>query len=343
MPTFSEPPSIDLTAPTVASFSPVDDSLGVGIGTVIVVTFSESIGRGSGNIKLENAAGSVIETLDAAHSSGLSITGSTLTIHPAFALSYSTGYKLEFAAGSVTDLAGNPYAGSTDYSFTTLANTANQSFTGSGGRETFNSSSGNDHVDGGAGIDTVVYAIDRSNFSLTKSAAGFTLVDNTGASGTDTLQNVERVKFADGSIALDLAANQSSGETVLLLGAVLPGGLVLAQDKQALLGDVIDLFDQGYTLAQLSGAVMRLPIWDALTGKANYTNTDIANYLLTNVNGTAPDAATLAAGAAALDAQYDIGHSQGDFLYQLAASSAFQARVGLLGLSALSDTGLQYL
>lgn len=343
MPTFSEPPSIDLTAPTVASFSPADDSFGVGIGTSIVVTFSEAIVRGSGNITLENAAGSVIETLDATHSAGLSITGSTLTIHPTVALSYSTGYKLEFAVGSVTDMAGNPYAGNTDYNFTTLADTANQSFTGSDGNETFNSSSGNDDVDGGAGIDIVAYGINGSNFSLTKSGAGFTLVDNTGASGTDLLQNVERVKFADGNIALDLAANQSSGETVLLLGAVLPGGLVLAQDKQALLGDVIDLFDQGYSLAQLSGAVMRLPIWDVLTGKSNYTNTDIANYLLTNVNGTAPDVATLATGAAALDAQYDIGHSQGDFLHHLASSSAFQARVGLIGLNALADAGLHYL
>lgn len=202
---------------------------------------------------------------------------------------------------------------------------------------------GNDTIDGGAGIDSVLYNGHRADFTLTKTSNGFTLSDNTGNQGTDTLLNVERIQFADGSIALDLNANQSAGETALLVGAVLPGGLVLDASKKLLLGDVIDLFDQGYTLQQLSGAVMRLPIWDVLTGKANYTNTDIANYLLTNVNGVAPDPATLASAVASLDAQPDINHNQGDFLWHLAESSAFQARVGLVGLNALADTGLAYL
>lgn len=207
-----------------------------------------------------------------------------------------------------------------------------------GYNDTITGSSGNDNIDGGAGTDTVKYSISRSNFSLVKASGGFALTDRTGANGTDTLQNVERLKFADGGIALDVGATQSAGQTALLLGAVLPGRLVYDVSKQALLGAVIDLFDQGYSLQTLSGAVMRLPIWDVLTGKTTPTNTDIATYLLTNVNGVAPDATTLASAVASLNAETSFA-TQGNFLWHLAESIANQTHVGLVGLAA---TGLVY-
>lgn len=204
--------------------------------------------------------------------------------------------------------------------------------------DTITGSSSNDSIDGGAGTDTVRYSINRSNFSLLKISNGFTLTDGTGANGTDTLQNVERLKFADGGIALDVGATQSAGETALLLGAVLPGRLVYDASKQALLGAVIDLFDQGYSLQTLSGAVMRLPIWDILTGKTTPSNADIATYLITNVSGVSPDATTLANAVASLSTETDFA-SQGNFLWHLAESSTNQTHIGLVGLAA---TGLAY-
>lgn len=63
------------------------------------------------------------------------------------------------------------------------------------------------------------------------------------------------------------------------------------------------------------------------------------SYLLTNVNGAAPDAATMASAVAALNAQPDINHNQGDFLWHLAESAVNQTRLDLVGLS---TTGLAY-
>lgn len=219
------------------------------------------------------------------------------------------------------------------------ATIGNQTFTGGTSNDTFTGGQGNDAIDGLAGTDTALYSGNRSNFALAKAGNGFTLTDSTGLFGTDTLSNMERLKFSDGAIALDVGAAQSGGETALLLGAVLPGRLVFDSSKQVLLGAVIDLFDQGYTLQQLSGAVMRLPIWDVLTGRSAPTNTDIATYLLTNVNGAVPDAAVLANGVASLDAQYDMAHAQGDFLWHLAEAPANQARLDLVGLA---TTGLAF-
>ena len=102
---------------------------------------------------------------------------------------------------------------------------------------------------------------------------------------------------------------------------------------------LIDLFDQGFTLQQLSGAVLRLDIWGLLAngGSASASNTQIANYLLATVNKSAPNAATLAAAVAALDTE--TGAAQGNFLAQLAESAANQVQVGLVGLA---TTGLEF-
>ena len=205
-------------------------------------------------------------------------------------------------------------------------------------KDSFTGGPGNDTIDGGGGTDTITYTIGRSNFSLEKTSTGFTVTDKTGTNGTDPLLNVERIKFSDGAIALDVGATQSAGQTALLLGAVLPGRLVFDASKQALLGAAIDLFDQGYSLQTLSGAVMRLPIWDILTGKTTPSNTDIATYLLTNVNGVTPDATTLANAVTSLNAETSFA-SQGNFLWHLAESATNQTHVGLVGLAA---TGLAY-
>ena len=199
-----------------------------------------------------------------------------------------------------------------------------------------NASISSTSIDGGLGIDTSSYSHTRQQYKVTHNGDGTWSVTQSGAIA-DTLKNIERLKFSDDSIALDVGATQSAGETQLLLGAVL--GKDLLATKQPLIGAVIDLFDHAYTLQQLSGAVMRLPIWDALTGKAAPTNTDIANYLLWRVNGVTPDATALASAVNALYAQPDINHHQGDFLWHLAESSANQAQVGLVGLAA---TGLAF-
>lgn len=83
---------------------------------------------------------------------------------------------------------------------------------------------------------------------------------------------------------------------------------------------------------------MRLPIWDVLTGKTAPTSTDIATYLLTNVNGVAPDTTTLDAAVASLNTETDFA-SQGNFLWQIAQSAANQTRIDLVGLA---TTGLAY-
>ena len=216
--------TFDITAPKVSGFIPLDEATGIAVASNIVVTFNESIARGTGSIVLMNAAGQVVETLNAATSSNLSIAGSTLTINPTVDLAYSTGYKVEFAAGTIKDLAGNSYAGSTGYNFTTVSlpisgGAGNDVLTGTTGAELINGNGGDDRITGmgggdsiygGSGIDTVVFAYDSSDYLVSKSptTGSYEVISKTGAIDYVDV-DVEKIAFRD--ITLDAASYKYYG------------------------------------------------------------------------------------------------------------------------------------
>jgi len=91
------------------------------------------------------------------------------------------------------------------------------------------------------------------------------------------------------------------------------------------------------SMQRLAGALMRLPIWDALTGRSSPDTTAIAHYLLLTVNAAEPSASSLGAAVAELNAE--TAQTQGAFLARLAASAANTAGIRLADLSA---SGLAY-
>ena len=109
----------DVSAPSIVTFRPVDESTGVSTSSDLVVTFSETIQPNTGSITLKDTSGATLATYDVASSPNLTISGNTLTINPSKDLGIFTGYKVEIGAGAIRDLAGNHYAGVSDYNFTT--------------------------------------------------------------------------------------------------------------------------------------------------------------------------------------------------------------------------------
>ncbi|MFZ4526019.1 MAG: CARDB domain-containing protein [Chlorobium sp.] len=111
----------DITVPTVTNFSPADSTIGVVVGSDIVVTFIEAIKRGDGFIFIHigSADGPVVESFEAATSGNISITDKTLTINPTDDLAIDTHYFVTFDNGSFKDLTGNSYEGTTTYDFST--------------------------------------------------------------------------------------------------------------------------------------------------------------------------------------------------------------------------------
>ena len=176
----------DIIAPTVTSFSPTDEAIGVAPDSNIVITFSEAVAMGTGNIVIKTAAGVVIESYDVTTTSTnliLSSDKTTLTLNPTSNLEFSTAYTVEFAAGTLKDLVGNNYAGSTSYNFSTIGTTysGTPTLTGGVGNDTLNGGAGNDSLNGGAGNDSLNG--DAGNDTLNGGAGSDSM---TGGDGNDT-------------------------------------------------------------------------------------------------------------------------------------------------------------
>lgn len=133
-------------------------------------------------------------------------------------------------------------------------------------------------IDGGAGLDTVVFAGAVADYRLASAGAGVTV----GGNGVeDVLVNVERLAFADGGIALDLAGG-GAGQLYRLYQAVFdrapdPGGM-------------------GYWLARQDAGTSLVSIADGFVGSAEFVaangRLDDAAYvtrLYQNVLDRAPD------------------------------------------------------
>lgn len=195
-----------------------------------------------------------------------------------------------------------------------------------------------EQVDAGSGIDVISYSGKRSDYKISLTGnSEVNVVGQGGAVDADTLLNVERLHFSDTKLAVDTALTQSAGKAALLLGVVLPGNLFLDVSKQQLMGTVIDLFDQGYTLQSLSGAILRLPIWDVLTSNVTPNVSDIASYLVNNVYAGLADQGEINNATAAMASENTA--TQGAYLASLVMSEASQSHIGLVGIQA---SGLVY-
>jgi serralysin len=206
---------------------------------------------------------------------------------------------------------------------------------GLSGNDVLEGSVGNDLIDGGGGTDMAVFNNPRQAYSVSHRINDLTVRANEGSDGVDELRDVERLRFSDVNAAFDMDSSQVGGKAALLIGAVL--GHDAVRTKQALVGQVIGLLEQGFSLQELCGAVMRLDIWGLLAngGNASASSSQIATYLLTTVGGgVAPKEASLAAAVTSLTQD-----PQGDFLWHLADSPTNRYQVDLIGLS---NNGLEY-
>ncbi|MBC8442423.1 MAG: hypothetical protein H8D87_22400 [Deltaproteobacteria bacterium] len=57
-------------------------------------------------------------------------------------------------------------------------------------------------INGGLGINTIIYSGKKGNYTITKSQAGCVIKDNVGTDGVDTLINIQKLQFSDGTIDL---------------------------------------------------------------------------------------------------------------------------------------------
>jgi subtilisin-like proprotein convertase family protein/subtilisin family serine protease len=196
--------------------------------------------------------------------------------------------KLTIAAGTVIR---NAYAG--DGNDTVIANAlggtlhgmdGNDILRGAAGSDILDGGVGNDTISGDAGMDTALFHHARADYSVVKTANGYTVTDTKGNDGVDQLSGIERLQFSDNALALDTTTG-TAGQAYRMYQAAFnrtpdAGGLgywIGAMDNGAKLIDVAKQFVSSNEFKTLYGAAP--------------SNTELLTNLYANVLHRTPDAA----------------------------------------------------
>jgi hypothetical protein len=207
---YSRPFTTDSTGPKAVAGSPARNSVNVPVDKVITTTFNENIVvANEAGIRLVSSSGAVVPVT-------ISVVGKVLTVTPTSALNRATRYTLVLAAGSVTDLAGNPVAA---YSrpFTTDS-TGPKAVAGSPARNSVN-----------VPVDKVITTTFNENI-VVANEAGIRLVSSSGAVVPVTISVVGKVLTVTPTSALNRATRYT---LVLAAGSVtdLAGNPVAAYSR----------------------------------------------------------------------------------------------------------------
>ena len=168
-----------------------------------------------------------------------------------------------------------------------IGGSGGDTITGNGARNTLAGGGGNDALDGAGGVDVADFSGVRSGYTLSGLGTSVvTITDRTaGRDGTDTLRNIERLKFTDGYLAMDTAGN--GGQAYRLYQAAFDR----APDAGGL-GFQMRELDNGMALAQVAQNFINSPEFSVRYGSLD--NAAFVTQLYANVLHRAPDASGLA-------------------------------------------------
>jgi len=119
---FTAAGSVDATAPTLISSSPATGTTGV-TSSRIVLTFSEPVVAGNGNIVISNGSGDT-RTISVKDTNQVTFSGSTANINPSADLLRGFTYNVQVPLGAIRDTSGNSFAGITNATTLTLTTAA---------------------------------------------------------------------------------------------------------------------------------------------------------------------------------------------------------------------------
>jgi Ca2+-binding RTX toxin-like protein len=191
---------------------------------------------------------------------------------------------------------------------------------------------GNDLVDGGGGLDVVLHAGMLGGYSVTRSAVTgrWNVEARDGQRGSDALTGVERLRFDDRSLALDV--DGAAGDAATLIAALFGPSFV---EVPEIVGIGLSLFDAGMTIGEVAELAVQTGAFVALAGSAS--NTHFVRFVYQNVFGEPlTDAATEASFVAMLDSGQ---LTKRDLAVAAASLAGSLGRVDLVGMAA---EGLAY-
>ena len=100
-----------------------------------------------------------------------------------------------------------------------IGNAGNDTLNGGGGNDNMSGDAGNDTINGGSGLDTVYFNGNFADFTITGANGNYTVTDNVGLGGTDTLTSIEALDFDDIMYSPNITLTGTAGNDILNGGA----------------------------------------------------------------------------------------------------------------------------
>jgi Ca2+-binding RTX toxin-like protein len=198
-------------------------------------------------------------------------TGKILATAPAVQIN-DTSFELKYMSGTM-------------WNDVLVGTSGHDQIDASGGADILQGGPGNDLLNGGAGADTARYLGARANFTVEKAGMGWKVTDKTGAEGTDTLNDIETIRFADVAVALDLAGTAGQAYRVYQAAFNRPA-------DPAGLGFWINYLDKGGSLDAMVAGFVDSNEFRSIYG-ASPTNSELVGRFYQNVLHRTPDQAGL--------------------------------------------------
>jgi glucose/arabinose dehydrogenase len=179
-----------------------------------------------------------------------------------------------------------PNASSVDIADTLSGGGGNDSLHAGAGNDVVTGGSGNDMLYGGSGTDTATYGGAASQYGVVRTGTAIVVSDSVaGRDGGDMLSGIERLRFADKLVAIDIAGN--AGQAYRLYQAAFDR----TPDRAGLSYWVNDL-DHGVDLASVAANFLISNEFKAAHGDpATLSASAFLDVLYMNVLDRAPDAA----------------------------------------------------
>jgi hypothetical protein len=279
----------ELTGDTTAPKLSTAPAATIASTATLSLGFDDLVQFDASKFSIRDALGAVV--LDSALL-GIAPLHNVLTVDPLRFLQPGTAYKLDIAAGGVSDLAGNALAGALSFDFQTAAASPGAT----PGADLLVLRGQGNMLDGGAGADVAVLQAMRADYQLIALPDGATQLQPVAGGASEVLRNIERVHFADKAIALDVNAN--AGAVYRLYQAAFDR----TPDGRGL-GYWIDQVDKGTSIRTVAQAFVGSAEFQMKYGSAP-TNAEFVDLLYANVLHRAGEAAGVAYWNKVLDSGY---------------------------------------
>ena len=122
-----------------------------------------------------------------------------------------------------------------------------------------------------------------AGYSVNNIGTNFTITDQVGSDGVDTLTNVERAVFSDGTLAMDIEQSDTAGQAYRLYQAA----FARTPDMPGVAFHMNDMETHGHAITQIAGNFIASPEFKSTYGE-NISEETYINLLYQNVLGRSP-------------------------------------------------------